>query len=131
MWPRPSPLATIEQAPAAISHAHAAEGISQTESPAHHPVVPETMKGWSNQAPAPKQVEALARIRAARFPAAKSLDTFDFPAIPSLNKVLVMELARCEYIQSRENVIAVGNSGTGKTHVALGWAWPPVRGACR
>ena len=55
------------------------------------------------------------RIRAARFPAVKSLDTIDFPAIPSLNKVLVMELARCEYIQRRENVIAVGNSGTGKT----------------
>ena len=48
------------------------------------------------------------------------LDTFDFPAIPSLNKSLVMELARCEYIQRRENIIAVGNSGTGKTHVALG-----------
>ena len=60
------------------------------------------------------------RIRAARFPAVKSLDTFDFPAIPSLNKALVLELARCEYIQRRENVIAVGNSGTGKTHVALG-----------
>ena len=42
------------------------------------------------------------------------------PAIPSVNKSLVMELARCEYIQRRENVIAVGNSGTGKTHVALG-----------
>ena len=60
------------------------------------------------------------RIRAARFPAVKSLDTLDFPAIPSLNKVLVMDLARCEYIQRRDNVIAVGNSGTGKTHVALG-----------
>ena len=60
------------------------------------------------------------RIRAARFPAVKSLDTLDFPAIPSLNKALVMELARCEYIQRRENVIAVGNSGTGKTHMALG-----------
>ena len=59
------------------------------------------------------------RIRAARFPVVKSLDTFDFPAIPSVNKVLVMELARCEYVQGRENVIAVGNSGTGKTHVAL------------
>ena len=32
-----------------------------------------------------------------------------------------MELARCEYIKHRENVIAVGNSSTGKTHVALGW----------
>ncbi len=60
------------------------------------------------------------RVRAARFPAVKTLDTFDFTAIPSVNKVLVTELARCEYIQRRENVIAVGNSGTGKTHLALG-----------
>ena len=64
-------------------------------------------------------------------PAVKSLDTFDFPAIPSLNKALVIELARCEYVQHRENVIAVGNSDTGKTHMALGWAWPPARGGCR
>jgi len=59
------------------------------------------------------------RIRQARFPATKSLDSFVFPAIPSLNKMLVLELARCEYIPRRENVIALGNSGTGKTHIAL------------
>jgi DNA replication protein DnaC len=59
------------------------------------------------------------RIREARFPAVKSLDTFDFSAIPSLNKMLVLELARCEYITRRDNLIALGNSGTGKTHVAL------------
>ena len=59
------------------------------------------------------------RIKQARFPAVKSLDTFDFTAIPSLNKMLVIELARCEFILRRENVIALGNSGTGKTHVAL------------
>jgi DNA replication protein DnaC len=60
------------------------------------------------------------RIHQARFPAVKSLDSFDFTAIPSLNKLLVLELARCEYVERRENVIALGNSGTGKTHVALG-----------
>ncbi len=60
------------------------------------------------------------RIKEARFPAVKSLDSFDFIAIPSLNKALVLELARCEYVIRRENVIAVGNSGTGKSHVALG-----------
>ena len=59
------------------------------------------------------------RIRAARFPATKSFDTFDFTAIPGLNKMLVLELARCEYILRRENIIALGNSGTGKTHVAM------------
>ena len=60
------------------------------------------------------------RIKEARFPTVKSLDSFDFTAIPSLNKTLVLELARCEYLARRENVIAVGNSGTGKTHIALG-----------
>lgn len=59
------------------------------------------------------------RIRAAHFPVVKSLDTFDFAAIPSLNKMLVLELARCEYIQRRENIIALGNSGTGKSHIGL------------
>ena len=60
------------------------------------------------------------RIKAARFPTGKSLDSFDFAAFPSLNKALVMELARSEYVERRENIIAVGNSGTGKTHVGLG-----------
>ena len=59
------------------------------------------------------------RIKAARFPAVKSFDTFDFTAILSLNKMLVLELARCEFILRRENVIALGNSGTGKSHAAL------------
>jgi len=60
------------------------------------------------------------RIKEARFPAVKSLDSFDFAAIPSLNKTLVLELARSEYVARRENVIALGNSGTGKSHIALG-----------
>jgi DNA replication protein DnaC len=60
------------------------------------------------------------RIKEARFPAVKSLDSFDFTALPSLNKTLVLELARSEYVARRENIIALGNSGTGKTHVALG-----------
>jgi DNA replication protein DnaC len=49
----------------------------------------------------------------------KSFDTFDFAAIPSLNKPLVLELARCEYVVARDNIIALGNSGTGKTHACL------------
>ena len=60
------------------------------------------------------------RIKSAKFPAVKSLDSFDFKPIPSLNKMMVLELARCEWIERQENVIALGPSGTGKTHVALG-----------
>jgi DNA replication protein DnaC len=59
------------------------------------------------------------RIKAAKFPVVKSLDSFDFAAIPKLNKMQVLELARCEWIERRENVIALGPSGTGKTHIAL------------
>ncbi|HEY6306273.1 MAG TPA: IS21-like element helper ATPase IstB [Candidatus Angelobacter sp.] len=59
------------------------------------------------------------RIHQARFPVVKSLDSFHFLAIPSLNKTLVLELARCEFLARRENILLLGNSGTGKTHVAL------------
>jgi DNA replication protein DnaC len=60
------------------------------------------------------------RIKEAQFPAVKSLDSFHFAAVPSLNKSSVLELARCEYVARRQNIIVVGNSGTGKTHLALG-----------
>jgi DNA replication protein DnaC len=59
------------------------------------------------------------RIHQARFPVVKSLDSFHFLSIPSLNKTLVLELARCEFLSRRENVLLLGNSGTGKTHIAL------------
>ena len=60
------------------------------------------------------------RIKAAKFPTVNSLDSFEFNAIPSLNKAQVLELSRCEWIERRENVIALGPSGTGKSHVAQG-----------
>ena len=59
------------------------------------------------------------RIRQAKFPQVKSLDTLDFAAQPSLNKAMVLELARCEWLGRRSNVVALGPSGTGKTHLAL------------
>jgi DNA replication protein DnaC len=57
------------------------------------------------------------RNKAAKFLAVKSLD---FNAIPALNNIQVLELARCEWVERRENVIALRPSGTGKTHIALG-----------
>ena len=59
------------------------------------------------------------RIRQARFPVVKQLESFDFKAIPSLNKMLVLDLARGDYIERRENAILLGPSGVGKTHIAL------------
>jgi len=62
------------------------------------------------------------RLKAARFPTYKTLDNFDFTAQPSVNKALVGELMRCVWIEQRENVLLVGNPGTGKTHVATALA---------
>jgi len=62
------------------------------------------------------------RLKAARFPVLKSLESFDFAARPSVNRVLVAELARGAFIDARENVLLVGNPGTGKTHLAIGLA---------
>ncbi len=62
------------------------------------------------------------RLKAARFPTHKTLDSFDFTAQPSVNKTLVGELMRCIWIEQRENVLLVGNPGTGKTHVATALA---------
>src|SRR5262245_59008909 len=62
------------------------------------------------------------RLKAARFPQLKSLDEFDFTAQPSLKRGLVLEPARCAFIDRRESVILLGGPGTGKTHVAIGLA---------
>jgi DNA replication protein DnaC len=58
------------------------------------------------------------RLREARFPLAKTLNTFDFKAVPELNKRTILELAGCDYIKERRNIIFMGRSGTGKTHLA-------------
>ena len=70
---------------------------------------------------AARQTNALkTRIKNATFPVIKDLDNFDFSAIASLNKQKVIELTRPAWIDEHFNACLVGNSGTGKTHVALG-----------
>ena len=61
-----------------------------------------------------------ARLAQARFPAPKTLEAFDFTLLPELPKAKVLHLAKGEFIKKKENVILLGNSGTGKTHVAIG-----------
>jgi len=58
-------------------------------------------------------------LKYARFPVSKTLDTFDFTQIPSLPKAKVLKLAGGDFIRARENVICVGSTGTGKTHIAI------------
>ena len=58
------------------------------------------------------------RLKAARFPTIKTLEGFDFASASKLNKPLVLELLRCDYLDRRENLLLVGGPGTGKTHLA-------------
>jgi len=58
------------------------------------------------------------RIKTARFPALKSFETFDFSLVPSLSKGTVLDLGSGAFTHERENVVCLGASGTGKTHLA-------------
>lgn len=58
------------------------------------------------------------RLKLAQFPNHKTLEAFDFTAQPAINKPLVLELIKGDYLDRRENILLVGNSGTGKTHIA-------------
>lgn len=58
------------------------------------------------------------RLKEAKFPLLKPLETFDFEAVPQLDKRLVRDLATGDYLKDHRNVILMGKSGTGKTHLA-------------
>src|SRR6266567_1042127 len=60
-----------------------------------------------------------ARIKAARFPARKTLEEFDFTFQRSVKKTIVEHLGQLDFLHARENVILLGPPGTGKTHLAI------------
>jgi DNA replication protein DnaC len=60
------------------------------------------------------------RISEAKFPLIKPLETFDFGAASGLDVRLIKELSGSEYVKKARNIIFMGKSGTGKTHLATG-----------
>src|SRR5207248_6367614 len=60
-----------------------------------------------------------ARIKAARFPARKTLEEFDFTFQRSVRKQVVEHLGQLDFLHAKENVILLGPPGTGKTHLAI------------
>ena len=64
------------------------------------------------------------QVRKACFPVVKTIENFNFAAQPSIDEGLLRTLLQGKYIERRENIVIVGKSGTGKTHLAaaLGYA---------
>ena len=60
------------------------------------------------------------RLKKARFPLEKSLDTFEFKHLEHVEEAHIWQLATGEFVKRKENVIMIGNPGTGKTHLAIG-----------
>jgi len=60
-----------------------------------------------------------ARVRAARFPARKTLEEFDFTFQRSIKRTVVEHLGQLDFCRARENVVLLGPPGTGKTHLAI------------
>lgn len=71
------------------------------------------------------------RLSEAKFPLIKPLETFDFGAAPDLDARMIKELSECEYVKKSRNVIFMGKSGTGKTHLATGLGIEACRNGIR
>ena len=86
---------------------------------------PDYLRGLLEQELSHREVNRRRRLlHQAKFPITYTLDTYDFNAVPSLSKQQILELARGEFIRKCENLVLVGEVGTGKTHLAsaLGYA---------
>jgi DNA replication protein DnaC len=64
------------------------------------------------------QKRLASRLKQSRIQEMKTLEGFDFLSIPQVPKTKIISLAECRFIEQRENLICVGQSGTGKSHIA-------------
>ncbi len=67
-----------------------------------------------------EQNQLARRLKAAQFPWQKTLDEFEFSAVPTVNKNKILSLADSRFVRERENAVLIGNPGVGKTHLAVG-----------
>ena len=59
------------------------------------------------------------RIKAAKFPTLKTLDVFDLTRLENVSESTIQQLASCDFIKQRQNIVMIGNPGSGKTHLSI------------
>ena len=59
------------------------------------------------------------RIKAAKFPSLKTLDEFDMTRLENVSESTIRQLASCDFIKQRQNIVMIGNPGSGKTHLSI------------
>ena len=59
------------------------------------------------------------RIKAAKFPTLKTLDAFDMTRLENVSESTIQQLASCDFIKQRQNIVMIGNPGSGKTHLSI------------
>lgn len=60
------------------------------------------------------------KIKRAGFPVMKTLDEFNFSRLEHVSEGYIQELASCDFIKNRQNIVMIGNPGSGKTHISIG-----------
>lgn len=73
----------------------------------------------SNEVQSRHESRLKARLAQAKMPQIKTLEGFNFAAMPSLSRTKIVDLARGGFIKAKENLLLIGSSGTGKTHIAI------------
>lgn len=59
------------------------------------------------------------KIRAAAFPYIKTMDELDFTRFEHINEAFIRELASCDFVSKHQNIVMIGNPGTGKSHLSI------------
>lgn len=59
------------------------------------------------------------RIKGAKFPSLKTLDEFDMSRLENVSESTIRQLASCDFIKQRQNIVMIGNPGSGKTHLSI------------
>ena len=124
-----SEIAYLARALKAPTLGGAVDRLAKGPGPRTGPTRSSWRRACNAKSPPARHMAGRARIRAARFPARKSLEEFDFDHQRSLKRDTITHLGTLDFITAKENVVFLGPPGTGKTHCPSVWRSAPAKPA--